>query len=223
MKSIFGVLLASLATAALSAMPIVARAGEIFVIVGDNNGASGEYDATTGAAINPFLVGNVSPGVPSAIAASGSDQFASAGITGTIGEYTNSGATVNASFITGLPPLNGNSLAVSGGDLFVANTDGTIGEYDATTGATVSASLVTGLNGPQGIAVSGGDLFVTNGNIGTVGEYTTSGALVDASLVTGLGFPAGIAVVPTPEPSAWVMLVIGGLALLVCGHRRQAV
>ncbi len=138
----------------------------------------------------------------------------------TIGEYTNSGTVVNASLISGLSSPWG--IAVSGSDIFVANNgSNTIGEY-TTSGAVVNASLISGLNSPTGIAVSGSDIFVTNYVSGTIGEYTTSGTVVNASLISGLDGPIGIVVTPSavPEPSSFVMMGFGSVALLAVFRRR---
>jgi hypothetical protein len=150
-------------------------------------GTVGEYNATTGAAINASLI-----------------------------PYDNSGSQFDP--FTGLPsyPVG---LAVSGNDLFVANwgqTNGTtVSEYNATTGAGINASFITGLHGPSGLALSGNNLFVVNNVGGTVGEYNaTTGAPINASFITGLNGPAALVVVPVPEPSAWSMIAVGGVALL---------
>jgi hypothetical protein len=168
--------------------------GQIFLTNRPGSGATiGEYDATTGAAINASLVSGLND--PIGIAASGGNLYVAEYQSGTIGEYNaTTGATVNASLVSGL--TNPVYIAVSGGNLFVTNQGaGTIGEYNATTGATVNASLVSGLNSPGGIAVSGGNLFVTNQGAGTIGEYdATTGAAINASLVSGLNYPDGIAV-----------------------------
>ena len=141
---------------------------------------------------------------------------------GSIGEYTTSGATVNPALISGLSIPEG--IAVSGSDLFVVNFGtGTIGEY-TTSGATVNPALISGLNIPVGIAVSGSDLFVANGGAGAIGEYTTSGATVNPALISGLLQPEGIAIAPTvaAEPSSFLLLVSGGLAMVMISIIRSA-
>jgi hypothetical protein len=145
---------------------------------------------------------------------------------GTIGEYTTDGATVNPALISGLSEPYG--IAVSGSNLFVTNFDtGTIGEY-TTDGATVNRALISGLSLPYAIAVSGSDLFVTNifppVDTGTIGKYTTDGATVNPALISGLFGPAGIAIVPTvaPEPSSFLLLVSGGLAVMIISIIRSA-
>ena len=89
-----------------------------------------------------------------------------------------------------------------------------VGEYDATTGTPINANLIKPVFSPYGMAVSGNDLFVTVGG-DTVGEYNaTTGAAINASFITGLNGPAALVVVPVPEPSAWSMIAVGGVALL---------
>jgi hypothetical protein len=182
-NSIIVVLFASLtAMAAPLAMPVTARAGEIFITA--DNGRVEEY-TTAGATVNSALI-TVGRSMV-AIAVSGGDVFVPNNEYGTISEYTTSGALVNASLVTGLS--DSVAVAVSGNDLFVVEENGgTIGEY-TTSGSIVNASLVTGLSSPQAIAVSGNDLFVADNNghgVGEISEYTTSGALLNASLVTGV-------------------------------------
>jgi hypothetical protein len=195
-----------------------ARADTIFV-TDVRAGSIGEY-TTSGATVNPALISGLS--IPEGIAVSGSDLFVVNFGTGTIGEYTTSGATVNPALISGLN--NPVGIAVSGSDLFVTNfTAGTIGEY-TTSGATVNPALISGLNNPVGIAVSGSDLFVANGGAGAIGEYTTSGATVNPALISGLLQPEGIAIAPTvaAEPSSFLLLVSGGLAMVMISIIRSA-
>jgi hypothetical protein len=92
---------------------------------------------------------------------------------------------------------------------------GFIGKY-TTDGATVNPALISG-GFFGGIAVSGSDLFVTVDLGNTIGEYTTDGDTVNPALISGLSFPVGIAIVPTvtPEPSSFLLLVSGGLAMMI--------
>lgn len=201
-----------------------------------------EYTAT-GALVNSSLITLKVGAGPYGIVVSGNDLFVAvnefnkgAGA-GYISEYdATTGAQINANFITGLNQPEG--IAISGNGFFVVNngddnnaagplTDGTVGEYDLTTGAAINSALVTGLNQPVGVAVLGNDLFVTsnpNGSTaGLIGEYdATTGATINASFVTGLDDPQGIAVF-APEPSTWIMLVIGAATLLACGVRKRHV
>ncbi len=174
----------------------VALSGNDLFVANEVSGTIGEYNATTGAAINASLVTGLD--FPEGIAISGNDLFVTAN--GTIGEYNaTTGAAINASLVTGLNFPDG--ITISGNDLFVANSgaydsnNGTIGEYNATTGAAINASLVSGLSYPEGVALSGNNLFVANYAGGTIGQYNaTTGAAINASLVSGLSYPQGIAV-----------------------------
>ncbi len=181
--------------------------GNLFVASGSlGNGRIGEYDATSGAAINANLISGLSQS-STAIAVSGGDIFvldqASTGA-GVIKEFDAvTGASVNDSLVSGLTsrPL---TIAVSGGNLYVMNEgtfnangyvagSGTIGEYNATTGATVNAALLSGLALPGGFAVSGGTLFVTSTLNNTIGEYNAAtGATVNSAFVSGLVGPGAV-------------------------------
>jgi DNA-binding beta-propeller fold protein YncE len=120
------------------------------IITSGISGSVGEYDATTGAAINSALITGLNG--PTGVALAGGSLYVANSFTGTIGKYNLDGAPVNPAFITGLSnPLD---LAAFGGNLYVVNNGtNSIGEYDAATGATINAALITGLNDPQGIAI----------------------------------------------------------------------
>lgn len=191
------------ACGALCAMPETTSA-QIFE-TNWNNGTIGEYDAATGAPINPSFISGLN--VPVGLTISGGNLFVTnygAGAGATIGEYdAATGALINPSFISGLHGPAG--VTISGGDLFVANYDGgTIGEYDAATGAAVNASLVSGLSSPDGIVISGGNLLVANYTGGTIGEYNAAtGAPINPSFISGLAGPVGIDIGAVPEPATW--------------------
>src|SRR5436190_24400658 len=107
--------------AALCAILRTARA-QIFVTHFGNGlpgtGSISEYDATTGATVNPALVSGLN--APLGIAVSGGNLFVVNSNTGTIGKYTTSGALVNPALITGLgSPV---AIAASGANLFVTDT-----------------------------------------------------------------------------------------------------
>jgi len=167
------------------------RADAQIYVANAGNGTIGEYDATTGAAINAGLVSGLS--TPIGLALSGSDLFVANLGTGTIGEYNAiTGAAVASSLVTGLPGPVG--VAVAGGDLYVTDSgNGTIGEYNASTGAAINSSLVSGLAGPQGVVVFGSNLLVSNFT-GVIGEYDAStGTAINASFITtGLSNPDGL-------------------------------
>jgi hypothetical protein len=140
-----------LGIAALWAMPGNARAQVLYVSQG-SPGIVGEYDATTGDAINAnFITGLSGPGD---LALSGNNLFVTTFYSPTVSEYdATTGEAINASFITGLNEPSG--LALSGNNLFVVNYGSdTVGEYNATTGAAINANFITGLNLPNGLAVA---------------------------------------------------------------------
>jgi len=156
---------------------------QIFV-ANDGGTTVGEYNLSTGAAINASLVNGL--GSPWGVVVSGNNLFvANRGISA-IGEYNAStGAAINANFITGLnDPL---SLALAGNVLFVANYNGnTVGAYNASTGAAINLSFLT-LPNPTSLAVSGNTLYVGSNTAGRIGAYSVStGATINANLVTGL-------------------------------------
>jgi PEP-CTERM motif len=194
-----------------------------------------KFDATTGAQFTRNA-GTV-PGNSNDIAISGNNVFvishAIGGGSYFVSEFNaTTSAQINPSLLSGTTPaLNlvaGPHIAVQGNDLFVSlqgsagtigGNAGTIGEYDATTGAAINASFITGLNDPQGIAVYGGDLYVVVSGTGKIAEYTLSGALVNASLVSGLTNAESIAIVP--EPSTWLLAVLGAAGLLLAARRQR--
>ena len=184
LRFIFALLIAPLAVVA-TAVLTTARASELLVADSGSN-EIGQYDATSGAAINPSLISGLNS--PEDVEVSGADLYVKNYATGTVGEYTIAGATINASLVSGLSSTGG--IAVSAGSLFAANDNsGAISQYNATSGAPIDVSLITGLDSPTGIAVSGGDLFITTYGTGTIGEYTTAGATINASLINDPGGP----------------------------------
>ena len=206
-------------------MPGSARAQLLYVSQLDNyNTSVGEYNATTGATIN---TGFIASGNPRGLVLSDNTLFVATGFS-MVGKYNaTTGAPINSNFITGL--LFPWALALSSNNLFVANSGdtvapGTVGEYNATTGAAINPNFITGLGGPTGLALSGNNLFVTDNAGSRVGEYNaTTGAEINANFITGLVSPSGLAVRPAsvPEPSTWVMIAIGGAALLGIMHRKK--
>ena len=135
-----------LGIAALWAMPGNACAQVLYVSPQAAN-VVGEYDATSGAAINANLV-TAGEGLnrPVGLALSGNNLFVSNFGGTTVGEYdATTGAAINASFITGLNAPYG--MALSGNNLFVANGSDfgtTVGEYNATTGAAITPTSSRG-------------------------------------------------------------------------------
>jgi hypothetical protein len=152
----------------LITMSVSAASAQIYV-ANFGGGKIGEYDVTTGAAINAALITTANG--PYGVAISGSNLYVTNASAGTISEYSAStGAIVNASLVSGLNSPE--DIAISGSNLYVANSaTGKIGEYNVGTGAVVNASLVSGIGVVKGIAVSGSNLYVADAAAGAVGEY----------------------------------------------------
>lgn len=182
-----------LCVGALWAMPISALT-QIYVSQLANPGV-GEYNASTGAAINANLITEL--GFPDGLAVSGNNLFVAElsgnNNAGSVGEYNAStGAVINPNFIV-FPPLsaigNPSALAVSGNILYVAGASGTIGEYDATTGAPINARLITGPSNPSTIAVSGNMIFAVYPAFGTIGKYNATQPCDEAGVNRGSRSP----------------------------------
>lgn len=156
--------------------------------------AIGSYNATTGAAINAYLV-TATPTVSSMVAAGG-QIFTTNGIDGGVSAYNSDGSVANANLIPSLAHENTTAITALGSNLFVAyeSTGGIdIGEY-TTAGAPVNPTLISGLSYPPvAMVVYGQYLFVALGD--QIGEYTISGATVNAALVTGISIPSGLTLV----------------------------
>ena len=157
-------LVPSLAAGLWNPTAIAVSDGDLFILSagmrgsGYADGVVSQYDASTGALINPALVTGVGE---YALAVSGNDLFVPTFPFETgIGEYTTSGATVNASLITGLGLVSG--IAIYGNGLFEVNNESSgsgspglpasVGEYTLS-GATVNAALINGIASPNGIAI----------------------------------------------------------------------
>ena len=159
--------------------------GNIYYV--SDNGVIGEYNASTGTAINGNLITGLANNVLLGIW--GNNLFAYSG--NNINEYNaTTGAVINSSFITGLSGrsfLSENTLTVLGNNLYVSESAaGIVGEYDARTGATINANFITGFDGNlAGIATDGHNLFVEDEE--TIGEYNAqTGAAINSSFISGL-------------------------------------
>jgi hypothetical protein len=192
--------------AALWSIPGTARA-QLYVGLrfAEFAGGVGEYDATTGEAINANLIRGLN-GSASGLALRGNILFVavvnSSG--GFVGKYdATTGAAISPSFITGLDSPRG--LAVQGNILFVANftTIERVGKYDAKTGEAINANFITGLRAnAEGLALQGNTLFVASDSGSKapviVGKYNA---------ITGDAINANFITPPVPP-------IFGGLALL---------
>ena len=122
------------------------------------------------------------------------------------------------------PNLNGPwGLAFSGGNIYVANyTDNSIGEFNASGFGTIFAS--SGLDHPAGLAFDGlGNLFVANYGNNTIEMFNSSG-VGSVFATSGLNDPIAIAIAasPVPEPTSWVLFVMGAAVLCsFCGSKKQ--
>ena len=180
----------------------IAVSGSNLFVANHASGTIGEYDITTGQAVNMTLVSGLGANNPQGIVVSGSDLFVANLASGTIGEYNAiSGATINASLVTGLSgrfyccrvwitTVCHKRVQRHGRRIHVGSHAWTL--------ASSTPSFVSGLNGETcGLAVSGSNLFVVNSwqGSGTIGEYDiTTGQAVNTALVSGLNNPLGLAV-----------------------------
>jgi hypothetical protein len=182
--------------------PVPSRAQDLYV-ASQFSSTVAEYNATTGAAINPsFITGLFKP---QNLALSGNTLFVTNLINSnfwTVGEYNaTAGAAVNPLLIAGIDPPQG--LAVSKNALYISSSN-TVGEYNPATGAAIDAAFIS-LRVPEGLAISGNNLYVlyvsgTNSLGSTrpasfVSEYNaTTGVVINPALVTGLVEPKGLAI-----------------------------
>jgi hypothetical protein len=129
-----------IAIAVLWAMPRNAHA-QLYVTQ-RGAGIVGEYDATTGFAINANFITGLNG--PNGLAVKGNTLFVVNLGNGTVGEYdAKTGAAINPNFIAELSsPFQ---IVLLGNTLFVVNNgNSTVGEYDAKTGAAINANLSRG-------------------------------------------------------------------------------
>jgi hypothetical protein len=185
---------------AFAAQP--ARARQVLLVSNYENNTVGEYDATTGATINPTFI-NSSQGLnyPGAMVLDGNNHLLVANVnsvTNHVGQYdASTGATVNATFINFGVYVPGALAADRNNHLFSTNTfngyfnGNTVGQYDATTGATINPLFINGqgLFYPSALALDGNNhLFVASLFGNTVGEYdATTGATINATFINGQG------------------------------------
>ncbi len=128
----------------------LAVSGSNLFVVNAVAGTIGEYNASTGTAINASLVSGLN--FPNGLAVSGSDLFVANFNAGAVGEYSAvTGTAISASLISG--QLGPYDAAVSGSDLFFTNVgSNTIGEYNLSSG--VDSSFISGLDQPAFLTVA---------------------------------------------------------------------
>ena len=180
-----------------------AHGGVLLVL---SNDKVGEYDAATGAAINPNLILLPTPLPPRhGIAFDGNNRV----FVSTAAEPGNgvsvfnatTGASINPNFIN-TPSSTPRQIALDGNNhLFVADTSTDlsvrgVGEYDATTGATIKQLFIDNSGGaPYGLLLDHNNhMFVSYFN-GPVGEFdATTGAAINANFISfQINNPAGMA------------------------------
>jgi WD40 repeat protein len=193
---------ASLISGLNSPWGLALSGNNLYVSGGGFNGFVGEYDASTGAAINTSLVLGLSQ-YPEPLLLSGNNLYVVSSNAGFIGLYdATTGAAINPSLVTGLSYPEG--IAISGNTLYlpsqIQDVFGQINKYDATTGAPISVPFIQGfpstaLQVPEGLLISGNILYVADSIGNTIGEYdATTGAVINASFIsTGLSYPSQLA------------------------------
>jgi hypothetical protein len=152
-----------------------------------------EYDAATGALINPnFLQGP--PVTLYAAVASESYLYVVSGPYPTIAKYDlRTGALINPNFIFVANPSGTPSLALKGNTLYVAVNDSfgygdTVATYDATTGALINSSFVAGPVLIEHVLISGNTLFVSGFAFppgGTQGSWSAPDVTASYDATTG--------------------------------------
>jgi hypothetical protein len=130
---------------------------------------------------------------------------------------------------------NCDGLEYANGNL-VENRGDADGPYDVytTSGTLLTSAFITGhdTNATTGIAFDGTDYYISNIYNQTISVYDGSGDFLrDFTLQTGgnptlvedlsVNYSAVIPPVGTPEPSTWVMLLLGFAALGIAGYRRS--
>jgi len=177
---------------AIVASSEAARAGELFV-ADENAETVGQFDATTGAAINSSFISGIT-NEPRDLKLSGGDLYTTSN-NGAVGQYNaTTGQTINAAFQT--EPHESNGIAFSGSNDYVVG-------FVYVNGYTPAGPAFSDTVGylPWGVAVLGNDLFVSDigtnkAGQGSVAEYdATTGALLNANFITGLSVPEGLTIV----------------------------
>jgi hypothetical protein len=182
---------------AIVASSHLARAGELLVL-DEQAGTVGQYNATTGATINGSFISGLSS-YPRALALSGGDLYTTVAFPYSIAQYNAStGATINASFQS--LPGESTSITFAGSNYYVTGDEPTYIKGYTPSGLAFS-DVPNSPYGAWGSAVLGNDLFVSLvGNDkpgqGSVAEYdATTGALINANFITGLSVPEGLTIV----------------------------
>ena len=193
MRTLLGLIL-------LSCTALTARA-QLF-ISSNGGGNIGEFNLSTGAAINRYLLTGLSN--PAGLAVSGNALFVTTEPSqgaGTVVQYTWNGTTATnpTTILTGLNSPAG--LTLSGTTLYVVdNLGGSISAYNIS-GSSPSLLYSIGTAYPMSVAVSGSTLFVADlyaspgdTNTGSIHAYNATNGASLGTVATGLYDPTALAV-----------------------------
>ncbi len=123
------------------------------------------------------------------------------------------------------------TLTSPAGDMAISPIDGTlwIGDWGngnlyhyATDGTQIGTAISTGLNGGlDGLAFApdGLSLYATLPDDHSIHQLSLTGESLGEIPIPGVGTPGALVVVPTPEPTATLLLAGGGLAMLLKRRR----
>ena len=151
-------------------------------------------------------------------AANHGSPFSGSGYANTIEKFSQTGLDLGTFAMTGLNKPWGLAFDRAG-NLFVSNSgNNTIEKF--TPGGVGSVFWSTGLDNPQGLAFdSAGNLYVVNTGNNTVRKIRPNG--LSSIFASGLNSPSSIAIArDVPEPSTWVLLVLG--PLILAAYRRRS-
>lgn len=206
-------------------------AGDIFVV--NNALMNGETSVSKftadGTIVNTNFVNT--PGSPlGALVEPSGDLYVVRWAESAVGKYTSSGTSgtvINDSFLSPGGAINTwrpyNVARDSQGYFYVTGAapfgDMSMVSKFASNGTLINANLITlaATNGTlYGLAIDSQDnIFVSTYGGSTIGKYRPNGSVVNASFITGVPSVTNIAIepVPVPEPSTFVMALVG----LACG------
>jgi hypothetical protein len=208
-------------TVAITAPP---AEGRQILVVANQLGSVGEYDATTGAAINASFISTPTGHSLSLARDANNHLFVGQIGTNPVGEYNaTTGAMINANFITAVN--NPYALVLDGNNhIFSANTGAGVAQYDAATGAAINTTFVD-LQGaqPRGLVLDGNNhLFVTVGRFDTGGNNSYSG-VAEFDATTGATINFGFIVEPPGTQASGIALNATLNRLLVANQLTQTV
>ena len=165
---------------------------DLFVTYVNDQGAYtvGEYDATTGAAIDSNLITGLD--YVGALAVVEDYLFVNTfnrGLVSTVGKYdAATGGTINANFITGLALLGAHGNAFYG-----AASNHYLSKFDASTGAVIDRTFIR-VDEPTALAWLANRLFVEKPdyNSFSIRDYdAATGTVINNNFITKIQFPTG--------------------------------